>query len=416
MQTRLQTGLLDSDMVAQAERILRKCVHCGFCTATCPTYQLLGDELDGPRGRIYQIKRVLEGEAAGAETLLHLDRCLTCRSCQTTCPSGVNYIELLDLGRQHLEQQNLRSTSQRLLRQLLGWLLPRRSRNHTFFRLANAVRPLMPASLKHKTPTIRPLSNYPPAATTGEKTVLLLEGCVQSTLSPNTNAAAELLLSTLGYKVIREQPVSCCGAVNHHLSQQQKTNELIVTNLRNWRALDKQTGLHAIVSTASGCGVMLKDYPRLIQDLPVDAGEYQPVLDKIRDISELFDADSLRQNAPQFSANKAAIAWHAPCTLNHGQKLAGRLFDQLQNLGYTLQQPRDAHLCCGSAGTYSVLQSDLSERLLQDKKDKLLAGQPGLVITANVGCEHHLANAIDGPVLHWAELVANDLSSASTQI
>ncbi len=411
MQTNLKPDLLTSAAASQAERILRKCVHCGFCTATCPTYQLLGDELDGPRGRIYQIKRVLEGAPADGETLLHLDRCLTCKSCETTCPSGVNYGELIDLARGHLEQQNLRGLPQRMIRGMLGWLLPKRSRNHLFFRLSSAMRPLLPGSLKHQTPHIRALGEFPPAPQPGGKAVLLLEGCVQSTLSPNTNAAAAALLSALGYRVIREQPVSCCGAVNHHLSQGPQTNALITQNLRDWQALDQRENLHAIVSTASGCGVMLKDYPRLLRERGGNVDEHQPILDKIRDISELFDAHSLRQHLPEFRARDARIAWHAPCTLNHGQKLAARLFEQLQALGYQLQQPRDGHLCCGSAGTYSLLQPELSSRLLADKKAKLLASDPELIITANVGCEHHLANAIDSPVIHWAELVARDLTS-----
>ncbi len=411
MQTNLIPDLLATSQGQRAEQILRKCVHCGFCTATCPTYQLLGDELDGPRGRIYQIKQILEGQEPGRQNQIHLDRCLTCRSCETTCPSGVNYAELVDIGRNLIEAKDLRPPLEKISRRLLGALLPWRSRNHLLFKMASLLRPLMPRVLRVKTPQIRATRHYPElnANDTAQPTVLLLEGCVQSTLSPNTNAAAAFVLQALGYRVIRENPVSCCGAVNHHLNQTEQAEARVIDNLQQWQSLDQNQGLDAIVSTASGCGIMLKDYPAILEHIPGHKDNFVDLLGKIRDISELFDAAALRQKYPDVEVNSDTIAYHAPCTLNHGHRLAEQLFEQLTTFGYRLEKPRDAHMCCGSAGTYSLLQPAISDRLLENKLEALQACVPQQIITANVGCEHHLNSAGDTPVVHWIELVANDL-------
>jgi len=411
MQTSLTAELLKTASGQRANDILRKCVHCGFCTATCPTYQLLGDELDGPRGRIYQIKQMLEGQQADQEMQLHLDRCLSCRSCETTCPSGVDYAELADIGRHYIEQKNLRPLAQRLVRKLLGYVLPRKNLNQLVFRIGSRLRPLLPASIQQKTPVIRAPRNYHQPATEAQKTVLLLEGCVQSTLSPNTNNAAAVVLQTLGYRVIRQKPVSCCGAVNHHLSQPEQTAHWVTRNLQEWSAIHQTTALDAIVSTATGCGAMLKDYPTILRQLPQQAQDqrFQQLLPLIRDISELFSAEILRQKCTGYSASQQAVAYHAPCTLTHAHRLSNQLYQQLQSLGYQLHTPQNAHLCCGSAGTYSLLQPEISRQLRSNKLDALNAAAPELIITANVGCEHHLNSASPTPVIHWIELIANDL-------
>lgn len=413
MQTQFTPEILATSSGQRANDILRKCVHCGFCTATCPTYQLLGDELDGPRGRVYQIKQLFEGQQADIEVMTHLDRCLSCRSCETTCPSGVDYAELVDLGRQHIEQQNIRPKLQRWIRSLLGAVLPYPSRHRLMFKMAHTFRPLMPASLKSKAPVIRTQKNYPYTKQPGEKTVLLLEGCAQSTLSPNTNAAAQYVLEALGYRVIRQKPSSCCGAVNHHLNQSEDTINWIQHNLRQWQKLHDELTLEAIVSTATGCGIMLKDYASILNHNGLDSAPHEEILTRVKDISELFDAAKLQEKMPHFKAGNNAVSYHAPCTLSHGHKLADQLYSQLASLGYQISKPRDAHLCCGSAGTYSLLQPAISQQLRNNKLNALQACMPDLIITANVGCEHHLNSASDTPVKHWIELIADDLHSSS---
>ncbi len=411
MQTSIIPQLLNTTAGNRADEILRKCVHCGFCTATCPTYQLLGNELDGPRGRIYQIKQMLEGQPADRETQMHLDRCLTCRSCETTCPSGVNYAELIDIGRAHMEKQGLRSTSQKLIRQLLGDILPYPSRHRWLFKMGALFRPLLPASLAKKVPHNRLAKSFNQSPVKAVKTVLLLEGCVQSSISPNTNSAAVLLLQSLGYKVIRESQSSCCGAVNQHLSQPEKAEQWVLANLASWSTINAQQTLDAVVSTASGCGIMLKDYPHILSQMKLveRQTEYHSLCDKIVDISELLDAATLQQNVNNFSASNQRIAYHAPCTLTHGHKQADILFQQLSNLGYQLDIPQNAHLCCGSAGTYSLLQPEISQQLQRNKINALNKHSPDIIITANVGCEHHLQAASEVPVRHWVEVLADDI-------
>ncbi len=409
MQTRLLPNLVSAARIQRADEILRKCVHCGFCTATCPTYQLLGDELDGPRGRIYQTKRILEGEPADRETQLHLDRCLTCRSCETTCPSGVDYAELIDIGRHYLEQQDLRPWPEKVMRQLLGSVLPYPGRHALLFRSASYLRGFMPAFLKAKTPVIRSTNTYPDYSMPHRGKVLLLEGCVQKTLSPNTNAAAESVLKAMGYQVIRETKQRCCGAVNEHLNQHDKAMDWIIGNLQQWQRLNSENEIAAIVSTASGCGIMLKDYAKILKPHPAEAEAYQSLLTKIKDISELLDAEVLLNNLKRFSPSPSRIAYHAPCTLTHGHQMADHIYNQLVALGYQLELPRDAHLCCGSAGTYSLLQPQISVQLRDDKLRTLEDSAPDMIITANVGCEHHLNSATSTKVIHWIELVAGDL-------
>ncbi len=308
MQTSITAEHLKSYHGQRADEILRNCVHCGFCTATCPTYQLLGDELDGPRGRIYQIKNLLEGQTADREILTHLDRCLSCRSCETTCPSGVDYAELLDIGRQHLETLNIRSFNDKLKRKILGFILPHKARHTHLFKLASLLRQYLPVVLKSKTPVIRPAKNYQQMPAASLRTVLLLEGCVQSTLSPNTNAAATLVLQSMGYRVIREPVSSCCGAVNQHLNQLPAAEQWVVKNLRKWKKLDNSYRFDAIVSTATGCGVMLKDYPKILKNMPQNSTLFETQINKIKDISELLDTDALLKNIANYTANQKMIS------------------------------------------------------------------------------------------------------------
>lgn len=404
MQTSLKPELLKTAHGQRIDEILRKCVHCGFCLATCPTYQLTGDELDSPRGRIYQIKQVFEGVPADKSTQLHLDRCLTCRSCETTCPSGVNYAELLDYGRAEVNNTVQRPALQQATIRLLNTFLPYPKRHAFSFKALSFFKPLMPNVLGRKIPSIRAAKKYAVSQRQNFKTVYLLEGCVQSTISPNTNQAAIAVLRCMGYQVIREKSPKCCGALSHHSGNEENTLAFIKKQLEQWQIADEETPLSAIVSTASGCGVMLKDYHRLLPDHYKKI--YQHLLTKIVDISELLDIKSLK---PHLNPQKTSIAFHAPCTLNHGQQLGDSLKNTLTQLGYALKNPKNPHICCGSAGTYSIMQPALSAQLKSDKIKALEDTKSELIITANVGCEHHLASSSKIEVKHWIELIADDL-------
>ncbi len=407
MQTSLLPDLLKTAHGQRIDEILRKCVHCGFCLATCPTYQLTGDELDSPRGRIYQIKQVFEGKAADKNTQLHLDRCLTCRSCETTCPSGVNYAELLDYGRAKVNQDVPRSIQQQAISTLLNTFLPYRNRHWLAFKALSFFKPLIPFGFAKKIPSIRSVTRYKVTQRQNFKNVYLLEGCVQSTISPNTNQAATAVLSAMGYHVIHEQKPQCCGALSHHSGNENDTLNFITTQLKQWQIVDRKTPLSAIVSAASGCGVMLKDYERILPE--ADKITYQSLLNKIVDVSELLDIAALK---PILNAQHEDIAFHAPCTLNHGQQLAENLKINLTALGYNLKEPKNAHICCGSAGTYSIMQPTLSTQLKGNKIKALEETQCEIIITANVGCEHHLASNTKLEVRHWVELLADDLNAA----
>jgi len=406
MQTQLLPQLLSTAKGQRIDEILRKCVHCGFCMATCPTYQLTGNELDSPRGRIYQMKLMFEGQAADRNTLLHLDRCLTCRSCETTCPSGVEYAELLDYGRAQVQQQVARPAVPQLTLNLLNFFLPYPKRHAISFKALSFFKALIPPPLKNKIPHIRPTKHYRGVTRQNFQTVYLLEGCVQSTISPNTNQAATHVLNTLGYQVIREVKPTCCGALSQHSGKEQQALQFVIKQLDTWQQINQQTPLSAIISTASGCGVMLKDYHRLLT--AKQQNTYQNVLSKIKDISELLDVEAIK---PKLNAHPNPIAYHAPCTLNHGQQLADNLQQKLTALGYKLKQPKDAHLCCGSAGTYSIMQADLSKQLQHNKVNALEKTGSDSIITANVGCEHHLASISTLAVKHWIELIADDIKT-----
>ncbi|MDF0731959.1 glycolate oxidase subunit GlcF [Pseudomonas entomophila] len=405
MQTNLSEHAKQLPRAAEAERILRSCVHCGFCTATCPTYQLLGDELDGPRGRIYLIKQVLEGQPVTAKTQAHLDRCLTCRNCETTCPSGVQYHNLLDIGRAVVEQQVPRSLGERLLREGLRAVVPRPALFKALTSTAKAFRPLLPQALQAKLPR-HPQPAKPRPQLLHARRVLMLEGCVQPALSPNTNAAAARVLDRLGISVTPAREAGCCGAVDYHLNAQNKGLDRARRNIDAWWPAI-EAGAEAIVQTASGCGAFVRDYGHLLEGDPAYAEKAARVSALARDLVEVLRAEPLERLGIH---GDRRLAFHCPCTLQHAQKLGGAVEGVLERLGFSLTQVPDAHLCCGSAGTYSLTQPELSQQLRDNKLNALESGNPEVIVTANIGCQTHLDGAGRTPVRHWIELVEEALA------
>ena len=405
MQTSFSTESLDHPDIAEAETILRSCVHCGFCNATCPTYQLLGSELDGPRGRIYLIKQMLESGKSGDKTRLHLDRCLTCRSCETTCPSGVRYGRLIDIGREAAEALAPRSLAASLLRRSMLAILPYTARASIVFGLARALRPLLPLQLRRKIPAKQAASSTP--VTSRARRMLVLQGCVQPLGTPNTNAAATRVLDGLGISLFSAPAAGCCGALHQHLSDPEGARAMMRRNIDAWWP-HMEGGAEAIVVTASGCGLMVKDYAHVLQHDAGYADKAARISALARDISEVISDEILDSNDLGGLANVGRgvrVAYHSSCTLQHGQKLAGTVETILQRCGYELTPVADSHLCCGAAGTYTLLQPKLSEQLLENKLAALHAGEPEVIASANVGCQMHLAGASKVPVKHWIELL-----------
>lgn len=400
MQTRLNKAFLASPLGKTADKVIRSCVHCGFCNATCPTYQLLGDELDGPRGRIYQIKQVLEGAPATASLQQHLDRCLTCRACETTCPSGVEYHKLLDIGRELVEQQVPRSLSQRLQRRLIQFMFSDAARIKPLISLGRLARPVLPQSLKKRIPQRHKLPAFTPKA--NKRHMLLLDGCVQPAAAPHINAFAIRLFDRLGIELKTIMGSGCCGALHFHLGDAERARKSARRNIDAWWPAIEQ-GAETIVSTATGCTPMLKEYATLLADDPVYAPRAVKIADMTRDLSEIIRDENLDGLKP---AKGRRIAFHSPCTLQHAQQLDGVVEDILTRVGYTLTTVRDKHLCCGSAGTYSLLQPKLSKQLARNKLDALQEKQPDLIATANIGCLLQLQANADVKVVHWVELLA----------
>ena len=411
MQTSLTQTLLHTRAGQEADEVLRNCVHCGFCNATCPTYQLTGDELDGPRGRIYLIKQVLEGQQATRKTQSHLDRCLTCRACETTCPSGVDYHRLLDTGREFVERAVQRSSSDRFMRYVLRRVLPWPSRFAPLLRLGQFVRPLLPPALKQHVPA---KLNIKPAPPLGQhaRVMLLLDGCVQPSLAPQINLATIRVLDALGITVVRERNSGCCGAVSHHLSAATEARAFMRSNIDAWWPAIEQ-GAEAIVVTASGCAPMVKDYGRLLATDTAYADKAKRVSELARDISEIIAADFKRETFAE-TGGSTRVAFHSPCTLQHGQRITGKVENILTQLGFQLTPVTDSHLCCGSAGTYSILEAGLSSTLRDNKLATLQAGQPDLIATANIGCLMHMSTQADVPVMHWIELLEPLIPQPST--
>jgi glycolate oxidase iron-sulfur subunit len=410
MQTALADFIRDSPQGREADAILRSCVHCGFCLPACPTYALLGDELDSPRGRIYLMKQLLEGGTATALTQLHLDRCLTCRACETACPSGVRYGRLLDIGRAATEARVPRELPARATRYLLRYILPHTRRVRAALRLSRLVRPLLPARLRAQLGAERacnPVQRIPPRHA---RRVVLLQGCVQPALAPNINAAATRLLDRLGITAQPASAAGCCGALSHHLSAHEEALAQIRRNVDALSAhLDE--GAEAIVVTASACSAMVTDYGRLLGDDPHYAAKAARVARATRDISQVVaaEAGALRAALVRSDQPGLRVAFQAPCTLQHALRLTGVVEPLLETAGFTLTAVPDGQRCCGSAGTYSILQPGLSAQLLRAKITALESGSPQVIATANIGCLMHLRGGTALPVRHWVELLAERL-------
>jgi glycolate oxidase iron-sulfur subunit len=403
MEIHLGKKIADKAWAKEAKDIVRKCVHCGFCNATCPTYQQLGHESDGPRGRIYLITQLLEGQPADDQTRAHLDRCLLCRACETTCPSGVRYGRLLETGREMLEQQRPRSGLDKIKRKLMTTLIPNKQMMQAGVTLARPVRLLLPAGLSSQLPL--PGKNLDRPVHTHPRKMLLLEGCAQSSLTPETNAAAARVLNRFGIELLPEPMPGCCGALRLHTSEREKGLQDIKRRIDSWWP-SVEAGIEAIISTASGCGVTVKDYGELLKDDPEFADKAKRVAKLAVDISEVIHTEAEKSPpGPELQQN-LKVAFHSPCTLQHGQKITGKIEALLRKYGFALLPVADSHLCCGSAGTYAVLQPDLSGRLKADKLEKLQANSPEVIATANVGCQLHLRKDTNLPVLHWIELLA----------
>ena len=410
MQTNLAPEYRSTPEGQEAEAILRKCVHCGFCTATCPTYQTLGDELDGPRGRIYLIKQVLEGQTPTRATQEHLDRCLTCRNCESTCPSGVQYGHLVDIGRKVVDEKVQRPLGERLKR----WALKEGVPSPLFapaMKLGQAVRPLLPEALKAKVPPKTEHGAWPTRE--HARKVLLLAGCVQPSMLPNINYATARVLDAVGIQTVIADKAGCCGAVKFHLNDQDSALDQMRTNIDAWWPAVEAGQVEAIVSNASGCGAMVKDYAHALRNDSAYAAKAQRVSALARDLSELLPAllpELADKLAGRAKVPQQAMAYHPPCTLQHAQKLKGVVEANLGKLGFQLRTARtEAHLCCGSAGTYSILQSDISKQLRTRKLDALdeafEGGAPAAILSANIGCITHLQAGTAVPVRHWVEVL-----------
>ncbi len=411
MKTNISQQLLDTRQGREANDILRACVHCGFCTATCPTYQLLGDELDSPRGRIYLIKEILEGQKPTIETQKHLDRCLTCRSCESTCPSGVQYGRLVDIGREIVEKNVSRSLLDNAKRNLLNKIIPNPKLFRPLLMIGRLAKPILPSSIKRKIPIPQQTKNNWPAASHTRK-MLILDGCVQPTLAPNINIATARVLDNLGITVLRVSEAGCCGAVTHHLNKQEEAISHIKRNIDAWWP-HIESGAECIVITASGCGTMLKDYGHLLIDDPEYAERAKKISEISKDIVEILntEGDKLNPLLSKLKKNPSkTISFHSPCSLQHGQQIKGATEAILERAGFKLISVTDPHLCCGSAGTYSILQPDLSQRLLKDKVRNLEAENPDTIVTANIGCLTHIQSGTKTRVQHWIELIDQELS------
>ena len=413
MQTQLSPEYHDTPEGREAESILRKCVHCGFCTATCPTYQLLGDELDGPRGRIYLIKQVLEGAEPTRKTQQHLDRCLTCRNCESTCPSGVQYGHLVDIGRQLVDAKVERPTGERLVR----WALKEGLSSSLFapaMKLGQTVRGLLPNSLKAKVPEARDAGAWPTRE--HARKVLMLTGCVQPSMSPNINSATARVLDACGIQTVVAAHSGCCGALKFHLNDQTGGAAQMRANIDAWWPWVERGEVEAIVMNASGCGVMVKDYGHVLRDDPVYAQKAQRISELTQDLSELLPQllPTLKEQLkPEVVQATGVVAYHPPCTLQHGQQLKGGVETHMAALGFQVQvATSESHLCCGSAGTYSVLNPEIAYQLRDRKLGHLKALQPRAILSANIGCITHLQSGSDVPVRHWVELVDEVLTPA----
>ena len=403
MEIHLDKKFADKSWAKEAESIVRKCVHCGFCNATCPTYQLLGHESDGPRGRIYLITQLLEGQPADKQTRAHLDRCLLCRACETTCPSGVVYSRLLETGRYMLEEEHPHDLD-RLKRKAVTSLVPNTGLMQAGVNFAKSLRPLLPKYLHSQLPLRG--KNLSRPKTFHSRKMLLLEGCAQSSLTPETNAATARVLDRFGIMLVPEAKSGCCGAVRLHTSARKKGLQDVKQRIDAWWP-SIATGIEAIISTASGCGLTVKEYGHLLKDDPEYADKAKQISQMSVDLSEIVSAEIEKSPPESVIQNKLKVAFQNPCSLQHGQKIVGRVEAILQQYGFTILPVTDSHICCGSAGSYSVLQPVISRQLKADKLEKLEIHSPDVIATANVGCQLHLRGDAKVPVLHWIELLDN---------
>jgi len=404
MQTELAEFIRGTREGREAEEILRKCVHCGFCTATCPTYQVLGDDLDSPRGRIYLMKRVLEGAPVSDKTRLHLDRCLTCRACETTCPSGVRYGRLVDIGRAVVEHKTRRSLGDRIRRRAMGLAFSRRRVFSAALALGRVARPLLPEILRKKIPVRRAAARVWPAPRHARR-MLALAGCVQPALAPTINAAAARVLDRIGISLLEMPGAGCCGALRFHLNDQDGGREDMRALIDAWWPSVAAGEIEAIVMTASGCGATVREYGHLLAGDPAYAEKAARIAAMTKDLSEVIQPEMLAIGQPGGKA-----AFHSPCTLQHGQQIRGKVETLLARAGWQLTVVADAHLCCGSAGAYSLLHPDIAGELRARKLAALQAGAPSVIATANIGCLSHLQGDAAVPVRHWIELL--DVESA----
>lgn len=408
MQTQLSEHLKNTALGKMANNLLRSCVHCGFCNATCPTYQLLGDELDGPRGRIYLIKQILEGKTPTQKTKQHLDRCLNCLNCETTCPSGVKYHHLLEIGQELIATKVSLVWYKKILRSLLLSIMPYPQRFDFLMNIGQRTKFLLPHHMANLLPH-HPAKQIPVSSTKHATKVLLLSGCVHRSMSPTIHPQTSKILNKLNIQVVQETKPNCCGALPHHLQAKKQTLSMITKNIDAWiKSLEQ--GVEYILSNASGCGSTIKDYPHIIQKAWGKTSLYYQkaliIAKKTKDLSELItlvDSSLVKQNLkikPQYKK----IAYHPPCTLQHGQKLPQIVEKLLTSLGVTLQPLQDQHLCCGSAGTYSIFNPKIANQLRANKLENLLSHRPDIIATANIGCLHHLQVKSSVPVIHWIEL------------
>ncbi|MDH4380854.1 MAG: glycolate oxidase subunit GlcF [Gammaproteobacteria bacterium] len=408
MRARLAADIANTKEGVEAESILRACVHCGFCNATCPTYQLTGDERDGPRGRIYQIKSLLEGTAVSAETQLHLDRCLTCRSCETTCPSGVRYGRLLDIAKPLLDAQVPRGIGSRVARWLIRRAIPSRGFGW-LLQIGRVFRPLLPARLARRIPVAREAGTWP--GVRHLRRWVALKGCVQSAVRPSIDAAAARLLDRCGQSLVVAPGSGCCGALAYHLGAHEDAKDQMRRNIDAWsKAL--LAGAEGVLSTASGCTTFLKEYAVVLADDPVYAERARLIAERVKDATEAIQPADIRSLGLKLST---PIATQTPCSLQHGLRGGGRIEALLAAAGASLTPVADGHLCCGSAGAYSLLQPGMSAALKERKVAALEAGKPGLVATSNIGCLLHLESGMRTPVRHWLEILDEAASATPSK-
>ena len=410
MQTHLSPEFADTPEGEEARAILRKCVHCGFCNATCPTYQLLGDELDGPRGRIYLIKQVLEGAEVTRRTQHHLDRCLTCLNCQTTCPSGVEYGHLVDIGRKIVDARVERPASEKAVR----WLLRAGLTSPLFapaMRVGQVLRPLLPPALKAKVPPHTAKGTRPKITGARSRKVVMLAGCVQPSMMPNINRAAERVLGTLGIETLYAAGAGCCGAVRSHLGDPEGGLADMRRNIDTWAPLLTSGGVEAIVTTASACGLAIKDYGHALAEDADYAAQAVLISELACDVSELLPALVPALRGKLKLGGAGPLAFHPPCTLQHGQRLGGAVEGHLRELGFQVSSAAvEKEMCCGSAGTYSLLQPALATQLRDRKLSHLVKLEPECIVSANIGCIQHLQSGTDTPVRHWIEVLDEALA------